>query len=129
VNGNCVKEAGYINIRALFWLLLLSASIYGAYKFVPPYVGFYLLKTEVEEEARTAHMYTDAVLASRITGKAASWSVTLGPQNMAIVRGMEHITITVDYTVDLVFFDRYERSIDYHILVREPLKEKGRFLQ
>lgn len=129
MNGNCVKEAGYINIRALFWLLFLSASLYGAYKFVPPYAGFYMLKTEIEEEARTAHMYSDAALASRITVKAASWSIPLGPENLAISRGMEHLTITVDYTVDLVFFGRYTREIDYHIEVKEPLKEKGRLLQ
>ena len=100
-----------------------------AYMFVPPYAGFYMLKTDVEEEARIAHMYTDEDLASRITRKAAAWSVTLGPDNLEIVRDSEQITIKVDYTVSLNFFDRYVRELDYHILVEAPLKEKGRVLQ
>jgi len=52
-----------------------------------------MLKTDVEEEARIAHMYTDEDLASRITRKAAAWSVTLGPDNLEIVRDSEQITM------------------------------------
>lgn len=96
---------------------------------IPPYAGFYMLKTEVEEEAKTAHMYTDAALADRITMKAAAWSIDLGPDKLLIERGMEHITIAVDYTVGLDFFGGYHRELAYHIEVRRPLKERGRVLQ
>lgn len=109
--------------------MFLSAGAYLAYMFVPPYVGFYMLKTEVEEEARVAHMYTDEALASRITTKAAAWSVELGPEDLLIDRGVEQIRIRVDYTVGLNFFDRYERNLAYQIDVRAPLKERGRVLQ
>lgn len=88
-----------------------------------------MLKTEVEEEARVAHMYTDEALASRIITKAAAWSIPLGPENLEIVRGREEIRITVDYTVTLNFFDRYEHELFYYIDVKEQLKEKGRVLQ
>lgn len=129
MNRNCVKEAGFISIRALFWLLFLAASFYVAYKVVPPYAGFYMLKTEVEEEARVAHMYTDEALESRITGKAAAWSILLGPENLVIIRGRDQIRITVDYTVTLNFLDRYDRELVYNIEVSEPLKASGRILQ
>ncbi|OGP13782.1 MAG: hypothetical protein A2052_08880 [Deltaproteobacteria bacterium GWA2_54_12] len=129
MNENCVKEAGFISVRALFWLLFLAVSFYGAYMFVPPYVGFYMLKTEVEEEARVAHMYTDEALESRITGKAAAWSIPLGPENLEIIRGRYQIRITVDYTVTLNFLDRYDRELVYNIDVSEPLKASGRVLQ
>lgn len=97
--------------------------------FVPPYAGFYMLKTEVEEEAKLAHMYTDEALVSRITGKAAAWSIPLGPENLEIIRDRDEIRITVDYTVTLIFFDRYDRELVYNIDVREPLKASGRILQ
>jgi hypothetical protein len=129
VNRNCVKQAGFISIRALFWILFLVASVYGAYKVVPPYAGFYMLKIEVEDEARIAHMYTDEALASRITGKAANWSIPLSPENLEIIRDSDEIRITVDYTVTLNFFDRYSRELVYNIDVREPLKVSGRVLQ
>lgn len=129
MNENCVKQAGFISLRALFWLLFFAAIFYSAYKVVPPYVGFYMLKTEVEEEAKIAHMYTDEALESRITEKAATWSVMLGPESLQIIRGRDEIRITVDYTVTLNFFDRYSRQIVYDIDVQEPLKEPGRVLQ
>ncbi len=129
MNARSSKEAGFIRLRALLWILFLSAGLYAAYMFVPPYVAFYMLKTEVEEEARVAHMYTDEALASRITSKAAAWSIELGPQDLYIERGMEQIRIRVNYTVGLNFFDRYERELVYSIDARAPLKEKGRVLQ
>lgn len=127
MNGRNAK--GFISIRALFWLTLLAAVIYGAYKFVPPYAGFHMLKTEVEGEAKTAHMYTDAALRRRITDKAAAWSIHLDEQNLEIVRGREYIQISVNYTVDLDFFHRYNHELVYSIEVQEPLKETGRVLQ
>ncbi|MCC6502013.1 MAG: hypothetical protein IT362_02610 [Deltaproteobacteria bacterium] len=129
MNDNRAKGAGFISIRALFWLLFLASCFYAAYKFIPPYASFYMLKTEVEEEAKTSHMYTDAALANRITTKAAVWSIPLGPDKLVIARGTDQITITVDYTVDLDFFDRYHKELVYHIEVRQPLKERGRILQ
>jgi len=129
VNDNRSKGAGFISIRALVWLLVLSSGFYGAYMLIPPYAGFYMLKTEVEEEARTAHMYTDAALADRITMKAAAWAIELGPDKLLIERGMEHIKIVVDYTVGLDFLGGYHRELDYHIEVNRPLKERGRVLQ
>ncbi|MBI2399812.1 MAG: hypothetical protein HYV23_01925 [Deltaproteobacteria bacterium] len=129
MNGNRFKEAGFISVKALFWLLFLAVSVYGAYKVVPPYAGFYMLKTEVEEEVRLAHMYTDEVLASRITKKAASWSIPLDPKNLEIIRGSDEIRITVDYTVTLNFFDRYNRELVYSVDVRGPLKDSGGVLR
>lgn len=129
MNGRHIKEAGFISIRALFWLAFLAALGYGAYMFLPPYVGYYMLKTEVEGEAKTAHMYTDEVLAKRITGKAATWSVSLDSESLQIYRGVEDIRIEVNYTVDLNFFDRYHHELVYSIEVEEPLKEPGKVLQ
>lgn len=109
--------------------MFLSAGFYLAYMFVPPYAGFYMLKIDAEEEAGIAHMYSDEELASRITRKAASWSIPLGPENLEITRGSEDITIEVNYAVNLSFFDLHERELVYHIEVKEPLKETDRVLQ
>lgn len=129
MSGRYAKSAGFISLRALFWLLFLASAFYGAYKFGPPYAAFYMLKIEVEGVAKTAHMYTDEKLAERIKDKAASWSVPLGEDSLEIVRGAENVSISIYYTVVVDFFGRYSREIDYSIEVEEPLKETGRVLQ
>lgn len=125
MNGRNTKEAGFISIRALFWLVFLAALGYGAYMFLPPYVGYYMLKTEVEGEAQTAHMYTDEVLAKRITGKAAAWSIPLDEEKLQIYRGVQDIRVVVHYTVDLDFFGKYHHELVYDIDVEKELKEPG----
>lgn len=129
VNGRYPKQAGFISVRALFWLVVVFAVLYGAYMFIPPYAGYYMLKTEVKGEAKTAHMYTDASIMRRITEKASAWSVHLDESNVEITRGREKIRIAVNYAVDLDFFNRYEHRLSYSIEVTEPLKETGRVLQ
>lgn len=120
-----IKKAGFMSLRALFWLAFLAAGIYGAYMYGPPYVGYYMLKTEVEGEAKTAHMYSDEQLASRITKKAAAWSIPLDDEKLEILRGVEDIRINVYYTVDVNHFNTYHHVIPYGIEVQEPLKDKG----
>lgn len=129
VNATLGDKSGFVSLTSLFWIVLLAALSYGAYKFAPPYFGYYMLKYDVEEEARYAHMYDDQKLAERITRKAATWSVPLKEDSLFIERGAEDIVITVHYTVGLDFFDRYGHTIAYDIAVREPLKDKEKSLR
>lgn len=122
------NKGGYITFKALVWILIISSALYSAYKFAPPYLGYLMLKTEVEDEAKIAHMYTDRALERRIFQKASVWSIPIDEQNLEIVRDSSHISISVHYTVDLNFFDRYHKVLEYRIAVREPLKDPARVL-
>ncbi len=117
------NKAGFITLKALFWILFLAAAGYGAYMFAPPYFGFLMLKTDVGEESKVAHMYTDEQLAGRILKKAAAWSIPIDEENILIQRGREEIRIAVNYSVVLDFFGQYEKELFYDIEVERPLKE------
>lgn len=123
VNTRAGNKAGFITLKALFWILFLAAVSYGAYKFAPPYFGFYMLRTDVGEEAKVAHMYTDEQLAGRILKKASVWSIPLGEENLLIERGRDDIRIAVSYSIVLDFFGRYKKELFYDIEVQKPLKE------
>jgi len=123
VSTKCGNKAGFITLKALFWILFLTASSYGAYKFAPPYLGFFMLRIDVGEEAKVAHMYTDEQLTGMIIKKADVWSIPLSGENILIQRGQEEIRIAVSYSVVLNFFDRYEQELFYDIDVEKPLNE------
>ena len=123
MNARPGNKAGFITLKALFWILFLAAVSYGAYKFAPPYFGYIMLRTDVGEEAKVAHMYNDERLAGRILKKAAVWSIPLGEENVLIQRGREDIRIAVSYSVVLDFFGQYEKELFYDIEVERPLKE------
>ena len=120
---NAIKNSrGAVSIRALFWILVIASSLYAAYKFLPPAATFYMMKTEVEEEAKIAHMHDDVVLAARILDKANIWSVPVQRHNIEIIRRRSTISISVNYTTTISFFDRWKRVQDYSIFVEKPIK-------
>lgn len=120
------NSRGESNLKTLVWLIIIVSGLYAAYKFAPPYVSFYMLKVDVEEEAKNAHMYNDAALANRILNKAGSWSISLGSDNIEIDRMRTSISVSVHYTETITFFGRYSKTIEYDIDVEKPLKETGR---
>lgn len=125
VNRRRVDKAGYATVRALFWLTLLSLFGYGVYKLAPPYIGYMMLKTDVGEEAKFAHMHTDEALEERIIAKAAAWDLPLDRTGLIIERGPEDIYIYAEYTVVVNFLNRYEKEFFYNVEVQKPLKQTG----
>gem|GEM_PF-1205714 len=120
-----VDKAGYTTVRALFWIILLSSFAYGMYKLAPPYIGYMMLKTDVGEEAKLAHMHTDRALADRILVKAEAWGVPLDESGLFIERGQDDIYIYAEYTVPVRFLNGYEKELFYNIEVQSPLKHSG----
>lgn len=116
------NNRGAVRLKTLFWVLVIASSLYAFYKFVPPEVTFYMMKTEVEDEANIAHMYNDAQLARRILDKAEIWSAPIERQNLEIRRNYSTITISVSYTVTINFFDKWKRVQEYSIFVERPIK-------
>lgn len=124
-----LDQKGVIRLKALFWIVFFAALLYGAYKIVPPYVSFYMTKTDVEEEAKIAHMYTDESLAQRILRNAEAWSVPLTKDDIEIVRDRDSISITVRYTDRIVFIGGFVEEIPHEIIVESELKETSGILK
>lgn len=119
------NSRGAASLGTIVWILLLAASVYGAAKFVPPYVSYYMLKTDVENEAKVAHMYTDQSIASRLLKKAVSWSVPIGQEDIEIIRGTGDIAISIEYIETVSFPGGYSKDLPFSISVEEPLKESS----
>jgi hypothetical protein len=128
VKSGLHNERGRVTIKAVFWVLVFAAAIYAGYKVMPPVVSFYMLKTEVKDEARIAHMYSDEKVAERILDKAATWEVPLEKNGITVERWRDQINIKVAYTVHFTFFGRYSKSHVFHIDVDAPLKDTSRIL-
>jgi len=116
-------QGGFITSKALAWILILFFAGYFGYKFVPPMVSYYMLKTEVEDEARVAHMHPDSEVTRRIVKKANGWGVPLRPRDVRIERWSSQIVIKVHYTIKVSIFNRYEKDLNFSIDVTQPLKE------
>lgn len=124
-----LNEKGGISIKGLFWLLVFASVIYGAYKFFPPFFSYYMLKTEVESEAKVAHMYSDETLARRILTKASNWDAPIERENIVIERGRDVIYISVHYTFTFDFFGKYQKEYVFDINATKPLKESSGVLR
>lgn len=82
-----------------------------------------MVKIDVEEQSKIAHMYDDEALANRILKNAEAWSVPLTREDLEIVRDRSSITITVRYTDTIVFFGRFVKEIPREIIVESALKD------
>lgn len=88
-----------------------------------------MVKVDVEEQAKIAHMYDDEALAGRILKNAEAWSVPLTMEDIEIVRYRTSIAVTVRYTDTVVFFGRFVKVIPHVIVVESDLKEPSGVLQ
>ena len=122
------NSRGAITLKALIWILVIFSAVYAAYKFVPPEVGHYLLRTEVEDEAKTAYMYKDETLTKHILDKAEMWSVPITADDIAIRRQGSTISISIDYAVTVHLLGGYTKVRQYSINVVRPLEDSNRTL-
>jgi len=127
--GRLLDQRGSIRVKTLFWLLFFALLLYGASKVVPSYVSFYMTKTDVQEQARIAHMYDDATVAKHILRNAQAWSVPMTTEDIEIIRDSRYITITIRYTDTIDFFGRFVLDIPREIIVEAALKESSGVLQ
>ncbi|MBI5236603.1 MAG: hypothetical protein HY886_10205 [Deltaproteobacteria bacterium] len=116
-------NSGEGRLRVLFWICLLAAAVYAGYKFAPPLVAYHLFKTEVQDEAKLAHMYGDEKLLVRIMDKARGWDIPIGSDDIKINRYKDEIFISVHYSVTLDFPGGYSKELFYGIDARAPLKD------
>lgn len=123
------NERGASTLKTIIWILAIAGAIYAAYIVVPPWAAYYMLKTEVEDEARLAHMYKDETIKRRILTKANVWNVPIDSESVEIGRGGDYINIAIEYTVTFSFFDSYDKEQKFRIDVTKPLKETSGVLR
>jgi hypothetical protein len=116
------NEKGDIDIRVLFWCLVLFSIGYGAYKYVPPYVSYYMAKGEIESYVKNAHHYDDTELRRRIVEKTDEWGVPTHDGRLRLTRWDSYMEIELDYSVRLSFFDKYYHTLYFSVNVSEPIK-------
>jgi len=126
--GYILDNRGAATTRTLFWVVFLAVCFYIGYLLVPPYATFYLFKTEVEDEAKLAHMYNNAELAKRIYVRAEAWNVPIGLGDIMVSRDKEDVNVTVFYVVTIDVAGFYQRDLEYYVDVIQPIKETSGIL-
>ncbi len=126
---NLLNREGAVTYKALIWTVILFFGIYSGYKYLLPTFSYYMLKTDVEAEAKLAHMYTDETLKRRILTKAGSWNIPITVEDIEITRGLRNIAIKIYYSKTITFFGRYKKRLDYRIETSKPLKETSGILR
>ncbi|MBI5885803.1 MAG: hypothetical protein HZB85_04385 [Deltaproteobacteria bacterium] len=126
--GNILNNKGAATTRSLFWIVFLAICFYAGYIFVPPYATYYLFKTEVEDQAKLAHLYDNADLVKRMYARAAAWDVPIEPGDILITRDRGKINVTVFYVVPINVAGLYQRDLEYYVDVTKPIMDSSGIL-
>lgn len=129
MRGLLSDNRGEVTLKTLFWVLLLVAAAYLGVKLIPHTFNYYMMKTEVEDEAKNAHMYTDEAVRRHIMEKAVLWELPVDEDDIIVDRGIDDIYIEVNYQINIGFPGGYTRVLTYNINVEEDLKETSRILE
>jgi hypothetical protein len=84
-----------------------------------------MLKAEVKAAAEHAHQRTDDAIVRNILEKSESWSIPIKKPDIIVRRSFDSISVNIDYSVRLVFFDQYVKVVRFEIAVNMPLKESS----
>ena len=119
-----LNESGNGRVRVYFWIIFGFLALYAGYMIVPTYVSYKMMQKEVETEAGLAHHYSDAEMRTHIKTKADSWNIPITTDDIDINRRRNTIAISIAYSIDFNFFNRYKRTIYYDIDVVDFIKKK-----
>ena len=97
------RQRGESQFGCLFGLILLGLAIFVAWKMIPVKVKAAELRQTVVDEAKSAGTHNDDRIRGAILAKAREDSLPVSEQDIVIVRSNGEITVTVTYTVPIVF--------------------------
>ena len=120
------NERGGLTFKAAILLTIAGLLSYGGYKTFPPAYSYLMMKKEVDAEVSTAHFYTDEELTQHLMESSRNWNVPLDVEDIVIERQTYEIEVTIYYTVELLFFNKYEWLIPIEISVSEDLQKARR---
>ncbi len=119
-----IVVAASIGIRRWLWILFIALFIYLGIKLTPPWIGYYMIKYEVETKAKNANFYSDEEILRDIIGSAKTWGISLDEEDVEITRDYERIDIALDYDITVDFAGRYEKTFYYNIHTVKPIKAR-----
>ncbi|MBI5238554.1 MAG: DUF4845 domain-containing protein [Deltaproteobacteria bacterium] len=122
-------KKGVAGLKALIWLAILGSAVVVAVKLAPPYISFLMIKTDVESEAKIAHMYTDESLKKRILTKTKAWGIPITAEDIVLERRRTAIAVRIKYKETIDFFGKYSKDIEFQVVTEAPLKESSGTLQ
>jgi hypothetical protein len=97
------RERGESQFGCLIGLILLGLAIFVAWKMIPAKVKAAELRQTVVDEAKSAGTHNDDRIKSAILAKAREDNLPVAEENIKIVRSASEITVTVTYTIPIVF--------------------------
>ncbi len=98
------RERGGARLKAIFWLLLLAAGGYVAFKLVPIYLANYQLQDKLQAVARfaTVNHRTDDELREVIFREIQDRDIPAKRENIKILENSpRRVSVSVDYSVDV----------------------------
>lgn len=117
------NNRGASKLGIIFWLAVFAATAYAASKAAPPFIAYYMLKTDVKNDVmKNAHMYSDAEVEKLILNKAHSWSVPIGHDEVVITRLMESISVKISWSETININNLYVKTVYFDIAEEAPLK-------
>ncbi|MBI3756313.1 MAG: hypothetical protein HY265_09150 [Deltaproteobacteria bacterium] len=119
-----MSKNGKASAGTLIWILLIAAVVYGGVKFAPPYITYYMMKTEVENDAQTAHLYDDQKIVSLIMIRAKEFELPIDEKDIVVERREGEIEISLNYKIDVNFFTGYVKTLFFDIRTVKPIKAK-----
>jgi hypothetical protein len=97
------RERGESQFGCLIGLILLGLAIFVAWKMIPVKVKAAELRQTVVDEAKSAGTHNDERIKAAILNKAREDNLPVTEENINIVRGSGEISVTVTYTIPIVF--------------------------
>ena len=97
------RERGESQFGCLIGLILLGLAVFIAWKMIPVKVKAAELRQTVVDEAKSAGTHNDDRIRAAILTKAREDNLPVTEDNINIVRGNGEISVTVTYTIPIVF--------------------------
>jgi hypothetical protein len=97
------RERGEGQFGCLVGLILLGLAIFVAWKMIPVKVKAAELRQTVVDEAKSAGTHNDDRIRAAILAKAREDNLPVNDNDVRIVRNLGEITVTVTYTIPIVF--------------------------
>jgi predicted membrane protein len=97
------RERGESQFGCLIGLILLALAVFIAWKMIPVKVKAAELRQTVVDEAKSAGTHNDDRIKAAILAKAREDNLPVKEEDINIVRGNGEITVTVTYTIPIVF--------------------------
>lgn len=96
-------ERGEGRLGCLVGLILLGVAIFVAWKVIPVKVKVAEMRQTVVDEAKSAGTHNDDRIRGAILSKAREDNLPVTEQDITISRGNGDISVTVVYTIPIVF--------------------------